>query len=221
MPLTKVQGAMITSAPAVTVYTSGSGTYTTPANCAYLLIEMVGGGGGGGYSGSTGNGTAAGNGGTTTFGTSLLTCLGGNAGGINTTTGPDGGIPTLNSPAVGLAIKGTQGNSGVYNNGSAGGQGGCSPFLGGGGSCSGSTNSGNASAGLPNTGGGGGGAGGPSGVFTGSGGGSGGYIKAYITSPSSSYAYSVGAGGTASTAGTSGYAGGAGGSGVIYVTAFF
>lgn len=35
------------SAPQVTVYTSGSGTYTPPANAQYLHIKMVGGGGGG------------------------------------------------------------------------------------------------------------------------------------------------------------------------------
>jgi hypothetical protein len=32
-------------APTVTTYTSGSGTYTTPTNCRYLYIKMVGGGG--------------------------------------------------------------------------------------------------------------------------------------------------------------------------------
>ena len=42
--------------PTITVYTSGSGTYTTPANTKYLQVEMVGGGGGG-----TGSGTTSGN----------------------------------------------------------------------------------------------------------------------------------------------------------------
>ena len=46
-------------------------------------------------------------------------------------------------------------------------------------------------------------------------------MEAIINSPSASYSYSIGAGGTAGTAGTNGFAGGAGGSGVIYVFAFF
>lgn len=39
--------------PQLTVYTSGSGTYTTPVGAKYLIVECIGGGGGGG-----GNGTA-------------------------------------------------------------------------------------------------------------------------------------------------------------------
>ena len=42
-----------------------------------------------------------------------------------------------------------------------------------------------------------------------------------ITSPSSSYPYSVGAGGNAGTGGTGGNAGGNGGSGVIIITEYF
>ena len=54
-------GTGLTSVPhTVTIYTSGSGTYTTPANCKALYIRMVGGGGNGG--GSTGT-TAGGGGG--------------------------------------------------------------------------------------------------------------------------------------------------------------
>lgn len=44
-----------TSAPTVTTYTSGSGTYTTPAGVKYIVVELVGGGGGGG-GGSSGAG---------------------------------------------------------------------------------------------------------------------------------------------------------------------
>lgn len=61
-------------------FTSGSGTYMTPAGCTYIRVRMVGGGGGGGGSGSTA-GTAGTSGGTTTFGTSLISCTGGSAGG--------------------------------------------------------------------------------------------------------------------------------------------
>lgn len=39
--------------PQLTVYTSGSGTYTTPVGAKYLIVECIGGGGGG-----AGNGTA-------------------------------------------------------------------------------------------------------------------------------------------------------------------
>ena len=54
-------GTGLTSVPhTVTIYTSGSGTYTTPANCKALYIRMVGGGANGG--GSTGI-TAGGGGG--------------------------------------------------------------------------------------------------------------------------------------------------------------
>jgi hypothetical protein len=42
------------STPQVTVYTSGSGTYTVPANARFLQVKMVGGGGGGAGSGASG-----------------------------------------------------------------------------------------------------------------------------------------------------------------------
>src|SRR5882672_10812964 len=62
------------------VFASGSGTYTTPANCIAINVRMVGGGGGGGGSGTT-SGTAAGAGGNSTFGSSFLTANGGGGGG--------------------------------------------------------------------------------------------------------------------------------------------
>ena len=210
------------SNPQVTVYTSGSGTYTTPTNCRYLQVKMVGGGGGGSGGGNGGgNGGAGGN---TTFGTSLLSAGGGSGGVDNTNVGASGGTSSIGS-ASGIALTGGTGDSGSTSGASSGythgGAGGASAF-GGNGSGSGSTNVGAAGAGVTNTGGGGGGGQGanPNG-FPGSGGGAGGYVDAYITSPSSSYSYAVGTGGTAGTAGTSGTAGAAGGSGVIYITAFF
>ncbi len=39
--------------PAQTIYTSGSGTYTTPANCKYIIFTLVGGGAGGSGADST------------------------------------------------------------------------------------------------------------------------------------------------------------------------
>ena len=213
---------IIGSTPQITVYTSGSGTYTVPTNARYLQVKMVGGGGGG--SGGGASGGNGGNGSTTTFGTSLLTCNGGSGGVDNTSNGGAGGSASVGS-ASGVALTGGSGDSGSTSSASSGythgGIGGSSAF-GGAGSGSGSTNVGAAGAAVANTGGGGGGGqgGNPNG-FPGSGGGAGGYVDAYITSLTSSYSYAVGAGGTAGTAGTSGYAGGAGGSGVIYITAFF
>ena len=76
--------------PTVTVYTSGTGTYTTPAGALYLTVEMLGGGGGGGGSGtgSPGNGGAGNN---TTFGTTFLVANGGGGGGAAAGAGGAGG----------------------------------------------------------------------------------------------------------------------------------
>jgi len=207
------------STPQTTAYTSSSGTYTTPANTRYLVIQMCGAGGGGGSSGpTTGNGSA---GGSTTFGTSLLTCTGGGGGDGNTYVGAGaGGSGTISSPATGLALSGGKGMgigfniSGTYVGGGAGGT---NPF-GGGGSAGGANASGGA--GTANTGGGGGAGGSPVSQNGGTGGGAGGYVQAYIASPSATYSYAVGAGGSGGT-GASSNSGGAGGAGVIFVTAFF
>jgi hypothetical protein len=198
------------NAPQTTVYTSGSGTYTTPTSCRYLYIEMIGGGGGGGGSGSAsgGNGGAGGN---TTFGSSLLTASGGGsgpwAGG-----GGVGGTSTISSPANGFAVNGGAGgaspnyNALNYANGGTGGSG----IFGGGGS-SGSTFGGGGNGALTSG----------TAVANGGGGGAGGGIKAYITSPAATYSYAIGAAGTAGTAGTNGNAGTAGTAGAIFITAFF
>jgi len=205
--------------PQVTIYTSGSGTYTVPTGCKYLQIELVGGGGGGGGSGVGigGTGTA---GGSTTFGTSLLIASGGNGSAGYIPQG--GGFPTLNSPAVGVAFFGGLASGAMYQVSNGGGtNGGCSPFGGSGsGGAPGGTSGGAATA---NTGSGGGGGGSAATVAScGAGGQAGNYIKALITSSlASTYSYAVGAAGSAGSAGTSGAAGGAGGSGVIIVTAYF
>ena len=45
MPLTQVQSEMTSfTAPTVQKFTSGTGTYTTPANVKYIRVRMVGGG---------------------------------------------------------------------------------------------------------------------------------------------------------------------------------
>jgi len=203
------------AAPQVTKYTSGSGTYTTPTNCKYLYIKMVGAGGGGGGSGGGGQG---GTGGNTTFGSSLLTANGGGGGvsGNFGTSGGTGGTSTLSSPATGLAITGNAGGSypgGSYNTTTvytAGGFGGISLI-------------GSSSAGSDGVYGAGGAGGGSSGtpIVVGNGGAAGGYIEALITSPSSTYSYAIGAGGSGGTAGTAGVVGYAGGAGLIYIVAYF
>ena len=215
--------SIATSIPVPTVTTpfSGSGTYTTPANCKYLMVKILGGGGGGGSSSTTGSatGAAGGVGGTSTFGTSLLTCNGGNGGvqGYTGAFGGTGGTSTLSAPATGASFGGSQAGSGSVSSSIAGGTGASTPFGGGVGGANG-TAGGDATA---NTGSGGGGAGGPATGYSGGGGGGGAYIEALITSPSASYSYAVGAGGSGGTAGTGGFAGGNGGSGVIIITAYF
>ena len=211
------------AAPQVTIYASGSGTYTVPTGAKWLYIKMVGAGGGGGGGGAT-NGGAGGTGGSTTFGTSLLTCTGGGTVG---SIGSSAGTATINSPATGISLTGNLGQgfsayvASVQSHFGAGGVGGAGPF---GGAGSGSANT-SGSAASANTGAGGGGGGANSVAslqYTGAGGGGGGYIEAYITSSlSSTYAYAIGAGGAGGTAGTGGYAGAAGGSGLIIITAYF
>jgi len=58
-------GTGLTAVPhTVTVYTSGSGTYTTPTNCKAIFVQCWGGGGsGGGGNGSSARGTGGGAGG--------------------------------------------------------------------------------------------------------------------------------------------------------------
>jgi len=216
--------------PTVQKFTSGSGTYTTPAGVKYIRVKMVGGGGGGSGSAVNGAGGDGGNGGSTTFGTTLLSASPGLGA---TTLGGAGGAASLGSGPLGIAIAGGGGANRIADvlttAGMTGGGGGVSAFggagKGGGGFPSAATGSTAGSAASTNSGSGGGGggaewdAGFPS--YSGAGGGAGGYVEAIITSPSSSYSYAVGAGGTAGTAGSGGLAGGAGAAGVIIVEEFY
>jgi len=215
------------TAPTVQRFTSGSGTYTTPAGVKYITVEMIGGGGGGGGSSQNGTGGTGGTGGTTTFGSSLLTTTGGGGGsGANVATnGGAGGTVTINSPAIQIfSSSGGKGSGGItatiyLTPVASGGMGASSPFSGGGGTGEQLVGgNGNANTG---TGGGGGSHNTTINGPNGGGGGAGGYIKAMIVNPNATYSYSVGAGGTGGTAGTSGTAGGAGGSGIIIVTEYY
>lgn len=218
------------SSPTIQTFTSGSGTYTTPAGVKYIAVTMVGGGGGGGGSSTVNNGGTGGTGGNTTFGSSLLTANGGAGGtGGNPAVGGAGGTATLNSPAIGISFTGQQGGDGEAHGGyainQASGAGGNTPFCGAGSSVVSSSTAIAGRTAVANTGSGGSGAAynrGTSGSsYWGAGGGAGGYIQAVLNAPSATYSYSVGTAGAAGTAGTSGAAGGAGAAGVIIVTEYY
>lgn len=212
----QIQSFLAPTAPTVQKFTSGSGTYTTPAGVLYIRVRAVGGGGGGQGSGTSAGG-AGGTGGNTTFGTALIVA--------NGAAGQVGGSASLGTGPVGVAYTGgSASGTQHYQNTSGLSTGACgasSPF---GGQGKGSYSSNVGGDGIANTGSGGGGSGcnAASGmVYGGAGGGAGGYVDAIITSPSATYSYAVGAAGTAGAAGTSGVAGGAGGSGVIVVEEFY
>ncbi len=192
--------------PTVQQFTSGSGTYTKPAGCTYIDIEMVGGGAGGE---ATGSGfTPATNGGDTTF--STATAGGGLAQTSAGTSSASGGTINIGGSA-GAAARGAN---------AAGGAGGGSYYGGGG---LGGTN-GTGTAGAPastNSGSGGGGAGGTVSGQPSYGGGAGGFVRWLITSPASTYAYSVGAAGAGGIAGSGGVNGGNGAAGLITIFEYY
>jgi hypothetical protein len=172
-------GTGLTTVPhTMTVYTSGSGTYTTPTNCKAIYIQMVGGGGNGGSgaSGAGGGGGAGGYlevvinspsasytyavgaaGGNTTFNSTTYSANGGSVGTAGTTSanGGGGGTATGGSLNITGATGGYGWGSAPYYNGGYG----AASFFGGGGMNSG-TNNGNGSAGVVYGSGGGGGVGG-------------------------------------------------------------
>lgn len=204
--------------PTHTKILSGSGTYTTPANCLYIRGRMVGGGGGGSGSGLTGStGIAGGSGGNTTFNAGAITALGG-AGGNGDSPGAGGSLGTGGT----ISLAGASGGWGdkQSSNGAAG-AGGNSVF--GGGAGVSSNDSGNAMAAVTNTGGGGagGGSNANTGVQVGGGGGAGSYTEFQINNPSATYSYVVGVAGTLGNNGSSGVAGGAGGSGIILIDEYY
>jgi len=213
-------------APTTQLLTSGSGTYTTPANVKYLRVRMVGAGGGGAGSGAFATpGTNAADGTNTTFGSSLLTA-GGGRGGLSDGTGGDGGVSIVNAPAYGFNPPGNFGGTGslaAITTGALPGGMGAASFWGGSGSAGSGGSGVVATAGLVNTGAGGGGASPTSAAlsYAAGGGGSGGYIDAIIPNPSATYSYSIGVEGAAGTAGTGGNAGAAGGSGFIIVEEYY
>lgn len=216
------------AAPTIQVFTSSSGTYTTPTSPRtprYLKIRAIGGGGGGGGTG-TASGGNGGNGGNTTFGSSLLTANGGTGGasGNAVVAGPAGGTATVTTSGTVLqlaALTGASGSGIAGVVGDGGPPGAATPFGGGGGGGQGANGAGTGLAAAVNTGAGGGAAGGGAAYGTSCSGAAGGFLEAIITSPSATYAYAIGAAGAAGTAGTGGAAGGAGGSGIIIVEEYY
>lgn len=216
------------TAPTVQRFTSGSGTYTTPAGVLYIKVRVVAGGGGGGPSG-TAESSESTSGSNSTFGSSLLTANGGTRGDFGGAAGA-GGSFTVNSPAVeiGSVVGGYGGGSAWSTNTTAtstvaGGTGGGS-CLGGGYTAQSYAPAGAAPNAAANSGAGGSGAGTGTTTaqsFSGSGGGAGGCVYALITSPSSTYSYSVGAGGSGGLTLANGFNGGNGGSGVIIVEEYY
>lgn len=211
------------TAPTVQRFTSGSGTYTTPAGVVYIRVTVVGGGGGGGGSCTlVGNASAGGTGGNSTFGSTLLVGNGGVGGGANGNISGTGGTASISGPTTVISVSGGAGINGAVSNtatvspvfGGAGGAG----YFGGAGRATGNATG---EAGAANSGAGAGGAGQVQPAYSGAGGGSGGTAIGTITSPSASYAYAVGAGGGAGAAGTSGSNGGVGGTGVVIVEEFY
>lgn len=208
--------------PTIQKFLTGTGTYTKPAGALWIKVRMVG-GGGGGSSGNAGSGTNNGSAGTaSTFGATAS--AGGGSGGTRglTSSGGAGGSVTLGSDMIGLALAGGGGSAGQPIVGCAGGNGGSS-FFGGAGRGTESAAGGN---GIANSGGGGAGGGSASGgssEYGGGGGGAGGFVEGIISSPSSTYAYTVGSGGSGAPAESGGYgkAGGNGGDGIIIVEEYY
>lgn len=192
--------------PTTQVFLSGAGaTYNTPANATWLEVHLVGGGGGGAGSGTTpGAATAGGNSSFSTFTA--------NGGALGTTAG----AVSLGGTTTGCAINQTGGNGGGATGvlPSTGGTGGVS-FYGGCGPQSGIGSAGLAA--IANSGSGGSGAGSSGTANSGGGGAAGGYGYGIITSPTTTYTYTVGTAGALGTAGTGGLAGGAGSAGRILV----
>lgn len=219
------------TAPTVQKFTSGSGTYTTPAGVKYIRVIAAGGGGGGAGGGTFagGGGGSGSNGGNTTFGSSLIAA---NAGGAGSATGGTGvgGTASLGA-AIGQAYSGGDGGPSIlFQSATTGANGNIAAFSGGSNPLGGAGTGGSAGsgaspqAGKANTGAGGGGGSCSTApnvlTYMGGAGGAGGYVNAFITSPSATYAYSVGAAGGAGTAGTGGQAGAAGAAGIVVVEEF-
>jgi len=206
--------------PTVTIFSSGSGTYTPPNGVSYFIIDAVGGGGGG--SGNSNGGTSPTGGTATTFG-GFLSAGGASAnGGNGESAAGAGGTNTLTTSATVSQIlnitggRGTEFSASAYSyNRLSGGVGCVGPW--GSGGAGGLSNGSAAYAGSYGSGGGGQGINSGS-IVAGTGGSCGGYVRALVVNPAgSTYAYSVGSGGVGGQSG----AGGSGGSGYIFIMEYY
>jgi hypothetical protein len=117
----------------VTKFTSGSGTYNSPANCTHIRLRMWGGGGGGGgVAGNASSGGAAGGGGSGSYIETIITNptsyaysvgAAGSGGAAGNNTGGTGGSSTFGSFTAGGATGGSGYNAGLSAGTALGGQG--------------------------------------------------------------------------------------------------
>jgi len=129
-------GTGLTTVPhTVQVFTSGSGTYTTPANCKAILVQLVGGGGGGGGGANTTYFTGGGGGGSggyvqklinspsATYSYGVAATAAGGAAGATGATGTAGANTTFSTftASGGSAGTGGTGSNGFGGSGGAGG----------------------------------------------------------------------------------------------------
>jgi hypothetical protein len=209
------------------VFISGTNaTYTTPScngsRANYLELEIIGGGGSASGSGlSPSNGTAGNKScvenSSSSCSTPLYLANGGARGNFQLANG--GGLGGTTSGCDADSVNGGSGQGNFASNttaAGAGGKGGESTRGGAGGGIA----AGIGYDAAPNSGSGGGG-GGVNATVTnsGSGGGAGGTCLVILSSPASSYIYTVGASVAGGTAGTNGFVGGAGAAGIIVIIA--
>jgi len=209
--------------PTSQIFTTGSGTYTTPANVKYITVIAAGGGGGGGGSGTAATAGAGGTGGNTTLGVTMVVANGSTGGGVagGSGAGGAGGSASIGAAATGIALSGGRGGNlflGLAGGDNLGSPGAPTPL----GGFSGQTTVAGQS-GVTNTGAGGSGAGVAGALYVGAGGGAGGYVMCTVSSPAATYAYAVGTGGTAGTSGTgaSKFAGGPGANGYLAIFEYY
>lgn len=219
-----VNAARLPPVPTTQTFITGTAaTYTAPAGVRWLRIRVKGGGGGGGGGGGTATGGTGGTGGNSSIfnGLSVAGGQAGTGGGQagNLLNGANGGAG--GTTAVGyFNMAGAPGGNSVPGIGAFAGLGGAGGGHGGG--ISGNLAVGGT--GAANSGGGGGGGSSAGGQGAGGGGGEGAYADILITSPASTYTYTVAAaaaGGAAGTVGTNMAAGGPGATGYIVVEEYY
>jgi hypothetical protein len=208
----------------VQIFTSGSGTYYTPAGCTRIRVRLVGGGGGAASSGTTTTGGGGNGASDTTFSDGATTLTGGGGGGGKNYATQ--GLATSGSASGGNVLNligenpGPVRINGIAATGHPGNRGGSNPL--GIGGAGGENNSGGGGSSIIGYGGGGGTPGtatNPTNV--GSPGASGGYVEHIENSPAAAWTYGIGTFGSAGGTGTSGAAGGPGKGGCIIVEEFY